>query len=257
MKVITLNVNGIRSAAGKGLFRWLEKQGADVVCLQELKCHEADLDAKLHGLKAFDSCHAFAKKKGYSGVALYSRKRPDEVKRGFGAREFDDEGRYVEARFGRLWVISLYLPSGSAGPHRQASKFRFLKRFLLHLKKLKDRGQEVILCGDWNIAHQEIDLTNWRSNQKNPGFTPEERTWLTHVFDKIGFVDVFRRLNANPGHYTWWSNRGQAYAKNVGWRIDYQVATPGVAAAAVRESIYKRRRFSDHAPVTIDYDYPL
>jgi len=257
LKVVTLNVNGIRSAATKGLFRWLEKQDADIVCLQELKCHEADLDARLHGLKAFDSCHAFAKKKGYSGVALYSRQRPDEVKRGFGAHEFDDEGRYVEARFGKLWVISLYLPSGSAGPHRQASKFRFLKRFLIHLKKIKDRKQEIILCGDWNIAHREIDLKNWRSNQKNSGFLPEERAWLTRVFDEIGFVDVFRRVNPKPEQYTWWSNRGQAWAKNVGWRIDYQIATPGVAATARKESIFKKKRFSDHAPLTIEYDFPL
>ena len=257
LKVVTLNVNGIRSAATKGLFRWLEKQDADIVCLQELKCHEADLDARLHGLKAFDSCHAFAKKKGYSGVALYSRQRPDEVKRGFGAHEFDDEGRYVEARFGKLWVISLYLPSGSAGPHRQASKFRFLKRFLIHLKKIKDRKQEIILCGDWNIAHREIDLKNWRSNQKNSGFLPEERAWLTRVFDEIGFVDVFRRVNPKPEQYTWWSNRGQAWAKNVGWRIDYQIATPRVAATARKESIFKKKRFSDHAPLTIEYDFPL
>jgi exodeoxyribonuclease-3 len=257
IRVITLNVNGVRSAASKGLFRWLETQRPDIVCLQEMKCQEADLDAKLHGLKAFQSCHAFAKKKGYSGVALYSGKAPDEVVRGFKNREFDAEGRYVEARFGKLWVVSLYMPSGSAGPHRQASKLRFLKHFAAHLKRLRSRKAEIILCGDWNIAHQEIDLTNWRSNRKNPGFTPEERAWLTHVFDEVGFVDVFRKLNPNPGHYTWWSNRGQAWKKNVGWRIDYQVATPGVAATAVRESIYKRRRFSDHAPLTVDYDWSL
>jgi exodeoxyribonuclease-3 len=257
IRVITLNVNGVRSAAGKGLFRWLATQKPDVVCLQEMKCQEADLDAKLHGLKLFQTCHAFAEKKGYSGVALYSRKTPDEVKRGFESREFDAEGRYVEARFGRLWVVSVYLPSGSAGPHRQASKFRFLRQFLKHLERLRARGQELILCGDWNIAHQEIDLKNWRSNRKNSGFLPEERAWLTRVFDELGFVDVFRRLNGKPDQYTWWSNRGRAWAKNVGWRIDYQIATPGVAASAQRESIYKRRRFSDHAPLTIDYDWPL
>jgi exodeoxyribonuclease-3 len=257
LRVITLNVNGVRSAANKGLFRWLATQRPDVVCLQEMKCQEADLDAKLHGLKLYQTCHAFAQKKGYSGVALYSRKTPDEIARGFRNREFDAEGRYVEARFGNLWVVSLYLPSGSAGPHRQASKFRFLKHFLRHLERLRDRGREIILCGDWNIAHQQIDLKNWRSNQKNSGFLPEERAWLTRVFDEIGFVDVFRRLNPKPDQYTWWSNRGRAYAKNVGWRIDYQIATPDVAATAVRESIYKRRRFSDHAPLTIDYDYPI
>ncbi len=163
MRVITLNVNGIRSAANKGLFRWLAAQRADVVCLQEIKCQELDLDARLHGLKSFSSCYAFAQKKGYSGVALLSRTAPDEVARGFASREFDAEGRYVEARFGKLWVISVYLPSGSAGAHRQASKFRFLKQFLVHLRKLQERGHDFILCGDWNIAHQEIDLRNWKS----------------------------------------------------------------------------------------------
>jgi exodeoxyribonuclease-3 len=179
------------------------------------------------------------------------------VKRGFGRREFDDEGRYVEARFGKLWVVSVYLPSGSAGPHRQASKFRFLKQFLPHLKKLKERGHEIILCGDWNIAHQEIDLKNWKSNQKNSGFLPQERAWLTQVFDELGFVDVFRRLNPKPEQYTWWSNRGQAWAKNVGWRIDYQIATPGIAAKARKEAIFKKKRFSDHAPLTIEYEHVL
>src|SRR5262245_43361650 len=195
MRVITLNVNGLRSAASKGLFRWLAAQRADVVCLQEIKCQELDVDAKLHGLKTFSSCYAFAEKKGYSGVALMSRSRPDEVARGFASREFDAEGRYVEARFGDLWVISVYLPSGSAGPHRQASKFRFLKSFLKHLKALRERGHELILCGDWNIAHREIDLKNWRSNRKNSGFLPEARAWLGQVFDELGSVERVRRLN--------------------------------------------------------------
>ena len=257
MRVITLNVNGVRSAAKKGMFRWLAAQRADVVCLQEMKCQEADLDARLHGLRLYQSCHAFAEKKGYSGVAIYSRRHPDEVARGFGSREFDAEGRYVEARFGKLCIVSVYLPSGSAGPHRQASKFRFLKEFVLHLKKIKQRGDDAVLCGDWNIAHKEIDLRNWRSNRKNSGFLPEERAWLSRVFDEIGFVDVFRRLNTKSDQYTWWSNRGQAWAKNVGWRIDYQIATPGIAAKARRASIYTRRRFSDHAPLIIDYDYTL
>ena len=161
------------------------------------------------------------------------------------------------ARFGKLSVVSLYLPSGSSGPHRQASKFRFLEAFLPQLEKLKKSGREVILCGDWNIAHKEIDLKNWRANQKNSGFLPEERAWLTQVFDAAGFVDVFRRLNQKPEQYTWWSNRGQAWAKNVGWRIDYQIATPGVAKTAYREAIYKAKRFSDHAPLVIDYEWPL
>jgi exodeoxyribonuclease-3 len=255
LRVITLNVNGIRSAAKKGLFRWLAAQRADVVCLQEIKCQEPDLDAALHTLKGHASCYGFAEKKGYSGVALYSRKQPDETRRGFASKEFDAEGRYVEARFGKLWVVSLYLPSGSAGPHRQASKFRFLKDFVLHLKKLRDRKQEIILCGDWNIAHKEIDLRNWRSNQKNSGFLPEERAWLTQIFDELGLVDVYRRLHPDTTGeaYTWWSNRGQAWANNVGWRIDYQIATPGIAGHAMEAAIYKTARFSDHAPLTITY----
>jgi len=179
------------------------------------------------------------------------------VREGFGVREFDAEGRYLEARFGRLSVISLYLPSGSSGPHRQASKFRFLAAFLPRLRSLRRSGREVILCGDWNIAHQQIDLKNWRSNQKNSGFLPEEREWLTRVLGELGWVDVFRRLNTKPEQYTWWSNRGQAWAKNVGWRIDYQIATPGIAARAKKAAIYKDRRFSDHAPLTIDYDASL
>jgi exodeoxyribonuclease-3 len=253
LRVVTLNVNGIRSAARKGLYRWLAAQKADVVCLQEIKAHEADLAGAAFALKGYHRAFCCAKKKGYSGVALYSRLAPDRLTRGFGAREFDDEGRYLEAIFGGLAVVSLYMPSGSAGPHRQASKFRFLKKFFSHLKALKSRGEEIILCGDWNIAHKEIDLRNWRSNQKNSGFLPEERAWLTRVLDELGFVDVFRRLNARPGQYTWWSNRGQAWKKNVGWRIDYQIATPGVAKTAHREAIYLRQRFSDHAPLIVDY----
>jgi len=257
VRIISLNVNGIRSAARKGLYRWLGAQRADVVCLQEIKAHESDLDATMRAPSGLHGRFSHADKKGYAGVALYSRVQPDAVREGFGVREFDDEGRYLEARFGGLSVVSLYLPSGSSGPHRQASKFRFLDAFLPYLKKLKRSGREVILCGDWNIAHKEIDLKNWRSNQKNSGFLPEERAWLTKVFDELGFVDVFRRLNQKPDQYTWWSNRGQAWAKNVGWRIDYQIATPGVAKTAARESIYKRRRFSDHAPLIIDYEWRL
>jgi len=253
LKVISLNVNGLRSAAGKGLFRWLAAQQADVVCLQEIKAQEADLDGHAVELAGFERFLYPAQKKGYAGVALYSRAKPGRVIRGFGVQEFDAEGRYLEAQYGKLSVVSVYLPSGSAGPHRQASKFRFLKAFLRHLQRIRARDSETILCGDWNIAHKEIDLRNWRSNRKNSGFLPEERAWLTSLFDEVGFVDVFRLLNRKPDQYTWWSNRGQARAKNVGWRIDYQIATPGVARSAKRESIYLRRRFSDHAPLTIEY----
>jgi exodeoxyribonuclease-3 len=256
MRVISFNLNGIRSAAGKGALDWLKRQNADVICLQELKAQEDQItDAlRLKGYHAYFNC---AQKKGYAGVGLWSRVEPDKVCHGSGSKEHDDEGRVLRADFGQLSAISLYLPSGSAGSHRQESKFRFMEHFLPVLKKLRHDGREYILCGDWNIAHKEIDLKNWRSNQKNSGFLPEERQWLTKIIDELGWVDVFRALNDKPDQYTWWSNRGQAYARNVGWRIDYQIATPGIAAKATRERIYKDRRFSDHAPLIIDYDVIL
>lgn len=257
MRVITLNVNGIRSATSKGLGHWLSRGYPwDVVCLQEIKCGLDDIPSPLRAPRKTHAAFVPAQRKGYSGVALYAKVAP-RVTTGFGCAEFDDEGRYLEADFGDLTVISVYLPSGSAGPERQASKFRFLSEFLPHLVKLRQRGREIILCGDWNIAHQPIDLRNWRSNQKNSGFLPEERQWLTRVFDEIGFVDVFRRIDSRPEQYTWWSNRGESWAKNVGWRLDYQIATPGIASKAHAASIYTARRFSDHAPVIIDYDYEL
>lgn len=256
MRVITLNVNGIRSATKKGVFGWLKRQNADVICLQEMKAHEIDLTDKMQ-LKGYHAYYCCAQKKGYAGVMLYARCQPEDVRILCGSKEHDDEGRYLQADFGKLSVVSLYLPSGSAGPHRQASKFRFMEHFLPMLKKLRSEGREFILCGDWNIAHKEIDLKNWRSNRKNSGFLPQEREWLTTVFDEIGWVDVFRTLNQKPDQYTWWSNRGQARAKNVGWRIDYQIATPGIAKKASKERIYTGEWFSDHAPLIIDYDYKL
>ena len=257
LRIITLNLNGIRSAYRKGFAQWLARQRADVVCLQEVKAQEQDLDESMlepKGWHAFFNC---AEKKGYSGVALYSRSEPDKVSRGFGSREFDPEGRFLRADYGRLSVISVYLPSGSSSEERQQAKFRFLAEFQPLLRKLRAQGREFILCGDWNIAHQEIDLKNWRSNRKNSGFLPEERAWLTEVFDNAGWVDVFRCVDSRPEQYTWWSNRGQAWAKNVGWRIDYHIATPGIAARAKKAAIYKDGRFSDHAPLTIDYDAAL
>jgi len=257
MRIITLNVNGIRSAERRGLAGWLTRgQPWDVVCLQEIKAGHDDIPRALAAPRKAHASFAPAQKKGYAGVGLYARIAP-KCSSGFGAAEFDAEGRYLEAHFRDVTVISLYLPSGSSGEHRQASKYRFLDAFLPHLAQLRKAGREVVLCGDWNIAHQPIDLRNWRSNQKNSGFLPEERAWLTHVFDKLGFVDVFRRLDPRPEQYTWWSNRGASWEKNVGWRIDYQIATPGIAAKARSAKIYTQRRFSDHAPLIIDYDYDL
>ena len=257
MRIITLNLNGIRSASRKGVFKWMARTRADVVCVQELKAQAGDLDDVMRAPAGFRGYFHHAEKKGYSGVGLYCRREPDRVVEGVGNREADSEGRYLRADFGRLSVISVYLPSGSAGAHRQASKFRFMDYFFPYLRKLASEGREILLCGDWNIAHREIDLRNWRSNQKNSGFLPEEREWLTLVFDDLGWVDVFRRVDPRPDQYTWWSNRGQAWAKNVGWRIDYHIATPKLAATAKRTAIYKKQRFSDHAPLTIDYDYKI
>jgi len=257
MRIITLNVNGLRSAERKGFARWLARaEPWDVVCVQEIKCAECDVPRSLRAPRKSHASFHPAERKGYSGVALYA-KRPHRVTAGFGHGEFDREGRFLQADFADVSVVSLYLPSGSSGPHRQASKYRFLDAFLPQLARLVDSGREVILCGDWNIAHQPIDLKNWRSNQKNSGFLPEERQWLTRVFDELGFVDVFRRVDPRAEQYTWWSNRGQAWKKNVGWRIDYQIATPGIATTAHSVAIYKNRRFSDHAPLMIDYDFEL
>ena len=257
MRIVTLNVNGLRSAAGKGLMPWLQRQKADLVCLQEIKAQEADLPKALLAPKGLHAFFHPAKKKGYAGVAIYSRKEPDKVVIGLGIPDIDDQGRFLQVDHGKLSVISLYLPSGSSGEEAQARKFSFMERFMPRLEQMRACGREIVLCGDWNIAHKEIDLRNWRSNRKNSGFLPEERAWMTDMFGRVGWVDAFRIVEPGPDHYTFWSNRGDAYNKNVGWRIDYQVATPGIAKLAEKASIYKAKRFSDHAPLTIDYDYEI
>jgi len=260
VRVVTLNLNGIRSAERKGFFNWLDTiEPWDVVCVQELKAQDVDLsDVHFHAHCAHAYFNA-AGKRGYSGVGLYGHTKPDKVTRGFGSKEFDAEGRYLRADFGKLSVISVYFPSGSSSEERQQAKFRFLAEFMPHLQKLRRARREIILCGDWNIAHKEIDLKNWRSNQKYSGFLPEERAWIGDVFASVGWVDVYRGVcpDATGECYTWWSNRGQAWAKNVGWRIDYQIATPRMARKARTVSIYKEKRFSDHAPLIIDYDYDI
>ena len=259
-RLITLNLNGIRSAANKGFVEWAAQTGADCMGVQEVKAQAADLADRFETVAGMPGYFHFAEKKGYSGVGLYSRKAPSEVIVGLGNAEFDAEGRYVETRYDtakrKFSVISCYFPSGSSGEERQAAKFRFLGVLYPHLVALK-AAREFILVGDVNIAHQNIDLKNWRSNQKNSGFTPEERAWMTRLLAEAGLVDVFRTLNPHPEQYTWWSNRGQAWANNVGWRLDYHLATPATAALARREAIYLDQRFSDHAPLTIDYDFDL
>jgi exodeoxyribonuclease-3 len=260
LRVITLNLNGIRSAATKGFLEWLATQNADVVCLQEIKAQAADLPDTLRQPPGWHTSFHYAEKKGYSGVAIFSRHAPETFIQGFGIAEFDAEGRYLQADFdyaGKpLSIISLYLPSGSSSDERQTAKFRFLAQFAPHMQALRESGREVIICGDWNIAHQAIDLKNWKSNQKNSGFLPEERAWMGQRLES-GWADVYRRLypETTDACYTWWSNRGQAWAKNVGWRLDYQLATPGIAATASQAAVYKEQRFSDHAPLIIDYAF--
>jgi exodeoxyribonuclease-3 len=257
MRIVSLNVNGVRSAARKGFFHWMDKQNADIVCLQETKVQTHQLKDPIYWPKGYQCYYLDAVKKGYSGVAIYSRREPDQVIQGIGWPDVDAEGRYLEARFGQLSVVSLYLPSGSSSEERQAVKFDFMNRFLPYLRECAQSGRNYIFCGDWNIAHKPIDLKNWRSNQKNSGFLPEERAWLDVVFEEDGWVDAFRAVNQESEQYTWWSNRGQAWAKNVGWRIDYHVTSPALRNTIRAAYIYKEERFSDHAPITIDYDYPF
>ena len=260
-KLTSLNLNGIRSATTKGLAEWLHSHRPDVLCVQEVKAQAPDVAGKFEQLGDLQGHFHFAEKKGYSGVGVYARHTPSDVIVGFDGGEFDAEGRYVELRFDtprrKLSLISCYFPSGSSGPDRQEAKYRFLDLIEPHLMGLKKK-RDFILCGDVNIAHREADLKNWRGNQKNSGFLPEERAWMTRITE-AGLVDVYRRLqpDTTDACYTWWSNRGQAYANNVGWRIDYHLATPALAELARTEAIYKTQKFSDHAPLTIDYDLTL
>jgi exodeoxyribonuclease-3 len=255
MRIITLNANGIRSAERKGFFTWMQQQNADIVCIQETKAQLHQLNPDLFCPPDYHCYYHDAEKKGYSGVALYCKKSPDKIISGIGWQDFDREGRYIEAQFNNLSVISLYLPSGTSGPDRQAFKFKFMEQFVPYLEQCLQNGRNYIICGDWNIAHKKIDLKNWRGNQKNSGFLPEERAWLDQLFaDEHCWIDAFRLLNQETDQYTWWSNRGQAWAKNVGWRIDYQIISPALKDKVTATSIYKDERFSDHAPLIMDYD---
>ena len=253
MRIISVNVNGIRAAHRKNFFTWLQKQDADIVCIQETKAQVDQLTDEIIKPKGYFSYFNSAVKKGYSGVAIYSQIEPEKIIGKIGWKDADIEGRFIQANFGKLSVISLYLPSGSSSEERQAIKFDFLERFTPVLKKMRRQKREYIICGDWNIAHKKIDIKNWKGNQKNSGFLPEEREWMSSLFDDIGMVDAFRVVNQQEEQYTWWSNRGQAWAKNVGWRIDYQVVTPGLKNKIKTASIYKDERFSDHAPLIVDY----
>jgi len=247
---MTLNTNGIRAAHRKGFFGWMLKQDVDVVCIQETKAQTHQLSEEILSPKGYVGFFNDAEKKGYSGVAIYSRQQPDKIKKNLGWDPADSEGRYIQADFGSLSIISLYLPSGSSSEERQIIKYDFMARFMPVLKKYRRQKRNYIICGDWNIAHKEIDLKNWRGNKKNSGFLPEERAWMDTLFNNVGMVDAFREINQQEDQYTWWSNRGQAWAKNVGWRIDYH----GLKGKINSAEIYKAERFSDHAPLIMEYD---
>ena len=256
-KIITCNTNGIRAAARKGFFEWMAAQGADVVCIQETKAQVHQLSDPIFQPQGYHCYYNDAEKKGYSGTALYSRVKPMRVTTSLGWDPLDSEGRYIQADYRGLSVISLYLPSGSSSDEALARKYRFMDDFLEHLRSLRRKRREFIICADWNICHKEIDLKNWRSNQKNSGFLPEERAWLDRLYDELGYIDSFRLVNEEPDQYTWWSNRGQAWARNVGWRLDYQVITPRLAQRVQAADIYKAERFSDHAPQIMEYDLEI
>lgn len=257
MRIITYNVNGIRAAARKGMYEWLLPQAADVVCFQETKAQMAHLHDEIFRPAGYHCYFADAEKKGYSGVGIYAKREPDQVIDTLGYHDADNEGRYIQANFGNLSVVSLYLPSGSSGDHRQDVKFAFMDHYENVLKEQIQSGREFIICGDWNIVHKEIDIKNFKSNQKSSGCLPEERAWLDKLFTEVGFVDAFRVVNQEPLQYTWWSNRGRARENNVGWRIDYQIITPGLAGRVKAASVYKDQWFSDHAPLIVDYEWDV
>ena len=257
MRIITFNANGIRSAADKGFFRWLSAQDADVVCVQETRARIDQLNDGHFHPEGYYCFYYDAERPGYAGTAIYARRKPDTVIRGLGWEPVDSEARWLQADFPGLSVVSLYMPSGSSGPERQARKIEMMTRLMPHLCELRESGREWVICADWNICHKEIDLKNWRGNRKNSGFLPEERAWLDELFGPVGFVDAFRTVNPHPDQYTWWSNRGRAREKNVGWRLDYMVVTPGMKEHIRGESVYRAERFSDHAPLTMDFDWAL
>jgi exodeoxyribonuclease-3 len=253
MKITTANTNGIRAAQKKGFFEWLQKANPDVVCIQETKAQVHQLKPEIFMPEGYHCFYHDAEKKGYSGTAIYSKIEPQSVKTGIGWDEFDNEGRWLEADLGNLTVVSLYLPSGTSGDIRQDFKYQSMERLEQEFERLKNSGKPFVICGDWNIVHKEIDIKNWKGNQKNSGCLPEERAWLTKLFDEIDLLDAFRAVNQEPHNYTWWSNRGQAYANNVGWRIDYHITSQDLKDKIISAEIYKDEKFSDHAPLTLEY----
>ena len=254
MKVLTLNVCGIRASQKKGLFKWLIKVKPDLICLQEVRALEEQISSDDFNISGYKRYMSVAEKKGYSGVCIYTKETPKNINESFGSKLFTNEGRFIELELNKLNIISIYFPSGSSGETRQELKYQFMSKFESYLKKMKKRNKPVLICGDWNIAHKEIDIKNWKGNKKNSGFLPKERAWIDKIINYYGCIDTFRFINDKPDNYTWWSNRGRAWDNNVGWRIDYQMLSSPKNIAILSADIYKKERFSDHSPLIIDYD---
>ncbi len=255
MVVLTLNVCGIRASQKKGLFKWLSGAKADIICLQEVRATEEQIDTKEYSIKNYTRYLSEAIKKGYSGVCIYVKETPLKISKTFGSKFLSDEGRFIELELAKVRIVSVYFPSGSSGDVRQNIKYDFMNKFEKYMKKIKEDKKPTIISGDWNIVHKEIDIKNWKSNQKNSGCLPKEREWLDKIFYKYGFVDAFREVNSEPNNYTWWSNRGRSWENNVGWRIDYQVITPNSKLKTLDAKIYKSKRFSDHSPLIVKYQF--
>ncbi len=264
LRIVSFNANGLRSAATKGFFDWFAQQQIDVLCLQETKAQFHQLGDAVFSPAGYHAHFRDAStKKGYSGVAIYSRKAPDQVITELGWAPFDEEGRYIEARFGNLSVVSFYIPSGTSGDERQAFKFQTMQWLKPTLDQWLNSGRDYVLCGDWNIVRSARDIKNWASNQKNSGCLPPERAWLNGLIadshgdgtppPDTGWIDAFRAAKPDAQEYTWWSQRGGARANNVGWRIDYQLVTPDLAQRIKNCEIHPQPRFSDHAPFAVDY----
>ncbi len=255
--ITTLNCNGLRSAARKGLWRWVKEQSPDVLCLQEIRIQHHQLHEAEGFPKGYFAYYNPAERPGYAGTAILSKQKPEQVMFGGGWPRADSEGRWTEAHFASTVVVSLYVPSGSGLGAKQIAKEDFMEALQVRMKSLKTIGKRIIICADWNTCHQNADIKNWKSNQKNSGFLPNERAWLDNLITVEGWRDCFRDIAQEPDTYSWWSNRGRAYENNVGWRLDYQLVSSTEDSGLAKTYIDRAAQLSDHAPVTHWYEWEL
>ena len=252
MRVVTFNANGIRSAARKGFFAWMIAANPDFVCIQETKAQEHQLpgDAVLAG---YSAVYLDAERKGYSGVAIYARREPERIVKGLRSGFLNEEARFLRFDYPDVSICSLYVPSGTSGVARQAVKYDFLEAFTAELRGMRAEGRRIVLCGDFNIAHLDIDVFDPKSCARITGFLPPERAWFDRVTGELGWIDAFRVVNGDAKQFTWWASWKNAFERNLGWRLDYQLVTPELAGGVRAAAIERGERFSDHAPLTIDY----